>query len=479
MHSAGLVGHDGSIDWLCFPRFDCPSVFAGLLDHDIGGAFAIAPAGDYESEQAYQPDSNILATTFRAASGSVALIDFMPIAHDVTVTDHEVVRLLRGLEGSVEMQLRFQPRLDYARGRTELTLSGERLASARKGADALALSSSVPLSLDAESGVASAQFTVRAGEEIPFLLRWDPPAEGVPAMEDYDVYGTLGRTEAFWRFVVQDWRYLGRWENVIKRSMLALHLLLYAPTGAVTAAVTTSLPGEIGGMRNWDYRFCWLRDAAFTMDIFNRLGHTAYSRPFIAWLAGLSLGRQDHIHPFYPITRELGDHTAEIELPHLSGYRGSKPVRIGNAAYDQFQLDIYGEVLLSFDSYQRAGGIIDDQLWILTELLVERAIADWRRPDQGIWEVRSEPQQFTFSKLMAWVAVDRGLRLARALRKPVDFDRWRRARSEIRHDILAHGWDAAKGSFVQAYGDDCLDASLLFIPMVGFLPGDDPRMLST
>jgi GH15 family glucan-1,4-alpha-glucosidase len=247
----------------------------------------------------------------------------------------------------------------------------------------------------------------------------------------------------------------------------------------VTAAVTTSLPGQIGGVRNWDYRFCWLRDAAFTMDIFNRLGHTAYSRPFIAWLAGLSLGSEEHIHPFYPITRDTNHHTNEIELAHLSGYQGSRPVRICNAAYGQTQLDVYGEVLLSFDSYQRAGGIIDDSLWQLTELMVERAIAHWREPDFSIWEVRSEPQHFTFSKLMAWVAVDRGLRLARALQKPVEFDRWRKARAELRQDILEHGWDAAKGSFVQAYGDDCLDASLLFIPMVGFLPGDDPRVLST
>ncbi|MFB3093304.1 MAG: glycoside hydrolase family 15 protein, partial [Dehalococcoidia bacterium] len=274
----------------------------------------------------------------------------------------------------------------------------------------------------------------------------------------------------------------GRWEEVVKRSMLALHLLLYMPTGAICAAVTTSLPEQVGGSRNWDYRFCWLRDAAFTLDVFHRLGHTAYTRPFIEWLAGLvlGLGHGQDIHSLYGIGREV-DHNAMTEdvLGHLEGYRGSSPVRIGNDTFHQFQLDIYGEVLLSFDSYHRAGGIIDDSLWVLTEAMVESALRRWQEADNGIWEVRSEPKHFVYSKLMAWVAVDRGLRLAKALEKPVDFDRWRRARAAIKADLLEKGWNEKRRSFVQAYGLNNLDASTLFMPMVGFLPADDPRMVAT
>jgi GH15 family glucan-1,4-alpha-glucosidase len=264
--------------------------------------------------------------------------------------------------------------------------------------------------------------------------------------------------------------------------MLALHLLLYMPTGAICAAVTTSLPEQVGGSRNWDYRYCWLRDATFTLDVFHRLGHTTYTRPFIEWLAGLVLGfgQGEDIHSLYGIGREVDHHAMTEEvLGHLEGYRGSSPVRIGNGASHQFQLDVYGEVLLSFDSYHRAGGIIDNSLWILAEAMVESALRDWEKPDNGIWEMRSEPQHFTFSKLMVWVAVDRGLRLAKALEKPVDFDRWRRARAAIKAELLEKGWNEKRGSFVQAYGSNNLDSSTLFMPMVAFLPADDPRMLGT
>ncbi|HXG36330.1 MAG TPA: glycoside hydrolase family 15 protein [Dehalococcoidia bacterium] len=476
MHSAALVSKRGGIDWLCFPRFDSPSVFAALLDREKGGTCAITPVGEFRSEQDYLPESNILVTTFETVSGTATVTDFMPIEQDVTRSDHEVVRIVRGVEGTVDLRLIFEPRLNYARNQTELSLHGERVAYARQGKDCLGLSAEVPLSLDSEHSRVTADFNVRAGDCLAFLLRWQPPPSGMPSLDDYDVHVILGTTEAFWRFVVQDWRYLGRWGSVIKRSMLALHLLLYAPTGAVTAAVTTSLPGNIGGVRNWDYRFCWLRDASFTMDIFNRLGHTAYTRPFITWLAGLCLSGEEPIRPFYPITREAGE-MQEVVLPHLDGYLGSKPVRIGNAAYNQFQLDIYGEVMLSFDSYQRAGGVIDNTLWGLAELLTERAIRDWGRPDSGIWEMRSEPKHFVYSKLMAWVAVDRGLRMAHALRKPVDFSRWLQAREAIRQDILEKGWSQEKQAFVQHYGSQNMDASILFMPMVGFLPPEDPRIV--
>jgi GH15 family glucan-1,4-alpha-glucosidase len=477
MHSAALVSSGGSIDWLCFPRFDSPSVFARVLDDENGGHFSIHPAGEYRAEHSYLPESNVLVVTFRTPTGVVSLTDFMPVAEEITQCDHEVVRVVRCQEGSVEMVMEYEPRLGYGDGATTFARNGRSIVARREG-DCLGMTSGVPL--EATEGGARARFNLREGEWTAFILGWDNDSPLAP--EDYDVYGKLGRTQAFWRFVAHDWRYMGRWEQLVKRSMLALHLLLYAPTGAICAAVTTSLPEQVGGVRNWDYRFCWLRDAAFTLDVFHRLGHTAYTRPFIQWLAGLVLGSGDgeRIQAMYGIGRELDNGALKEQvLGHLEGYQGSSPVRIGNAAAHQFQLDVYGEVLLSFDSYHRAGGIIDDSLWILAEAMVETAIQDWQQPDNSIWEVRSGPRHFVYSKLMAWVAVDRGLRLARALERPVDYDRWRQARRAMREDILVNGWNEKRGSFVQSYGEPHLDAGALFIPMVGFLPAGDPRMTST
>ncbi|HET9476053.1 MAG TPA: glycoside hydrolase family 15 protein [Dehalococcoidia bacterium] len=477
MHSAALAGADGSIDWLCFPRFDCPSVFGALLDSREGGRFRISPSDPQaRSTQAYLPDSNVLATEFRAGSGIVTLTDFMPVGGKLADSPHEVVRIARCASGEVEMQLAFEPRLDYGRGRTRLTFDGA-LATARSGEDALSLISGVPL--EGNEVAATASFRLRQGESASFVLRWG--GEPAPERRRYNVAAELEQTQAFWRFVSSDYHYDGRWQEAVKRSMMALHLLIYAPTGAVCAAATTSLPERIGGGRNWDYRFCWLRDAAFTMDIFHRMGHTAYTRPFLEWLAHLRLcDEREDTHSLYGIGLESG-HAAmkEITLDRLEGYRGSRPVRAGNAAYHQFQLDVYGEILLAFDSYQRAGGDLEGPLWDLAQCLVEGALRNWERPDHGIWEFRTEPRHFTYSKLMAWVAVDRGLRLARALRKPVDFDRWRGTRALIRQDIIDRGWDQRRGSFLQHYEGSNLDASLLFIPMVGFLGPDDPRLHGT
>ena len=476
MHSAALVGSDGSIDWLCFPRFDSPSVFAAIFDDNTGGRFRIAPIAQYRYEHDYLPDSNVLVTRFTTDSGVACLTDFMPVGEDVTRCDHEVVRIVRCQSGHVDLEALFEPRLGYASSHTQITVQG-RLALARHGHDCLSLSSGVPL--EATDGAARSRFALREGEWTVFLLRWQDDAP--PAIEEYDVDGRLGKTQAFWRFVARDWRYLGRWQEVVKRSMLALHLLMYVPTGAVCAAVTTSLPEHIGGERNWDYRFCWLRDAAFTMDIFHRLGHATYTRPFIQWLANLVLGSPgEELHSLYSIARDTDpDSIGEHSLEHLEGYRGSRPVRVGNKAFHQFQLDVFGEVLLAFDSYQRAGGIVDDTLWALAESTVESAIRNWQRPDHGIWELRTEPRHFVYSKVMAWAAIDRGLRLARALKRPVDFDRWRKTRAAIKENILRKGWNPQRGAFVQHYGGANLDASVLFMPIVGFLPADDPRMYAT
>jgi GH15 family glucan-1,4-alpha-glucosidase len=472
MHSAALVGVDGSIDWLCFPRFDSPSVFAAILDDQRGGEFAIRPVGQYRSTQAYRPETNILLTTFHTDGGEATLTDFMPLAEDVTDSEHEVIRLAHCDAGEVTLECLFRPRLNYAAGATHLIVAPQGVTATSNGAK-LSLASPVPVQVADDT--ARATFPLRSGETAAFILRWDEETPRPAA--DYDIPYKLGNTEAYWRLKTGDWRYRGRWSELVKRSVLALHQLLYAPTGAICAAVTTSLPGQIGGPRNWDYRFCWLRDAAFTLDVFHRLGHTDDTSPFLNWLSHFSSSFPDNLRTLYGIGCETD--IEEHVLDYLDGYKGSRPVRIGNAANKQLQLDDYGELLLAFASYYRAGGYIDDSFWHLAEMLVEGAVANWRRPDNGIWEVRSEPRHFVYSKLMCWVAVDRGIRLAQALEKPVDFARWRQARETIRSDILANAFNAKVGAFVQSYGSEMPDASLLFMPMAGFLPANDPRMLGT
>ena len=472
MHSAALVSKGGSIDWLCFPRFDSSSVFAAILDYERGGRFAIQPPGYYHFSQTYLDGTNILVTSFRTDEGRASVTDFMPVAEDITVSEHEVIRLVRCESGRMALECLFQPRLDYGRAVTSLTAAAQGVL-ARNGSGSLSLASAVPFRV--EDGTARAAFSLGAGESAAFVLRWDE--ENPRPLADYDIHGKLGSTEAYWRTVAGDWRYQGRWADAVKRSGLALHQLLYAPTGAICAAITTSLPENLSSDRNWDYRYCWLRDAALTLDVFNRLGHTADTSPFMIWVSSFFRDSPDGVQTLYGIGRET--EIQEYVLDHLEGYRGSRPVRVGNAAAKQFQLDIYGEVLLSFASYYRAGGHIDDALWHLTETLVEAAVNNWRLPDHGIWEVRAEPRQFVYSKLMCWVAVDRGIRLAKALGRPADVQRWQQARRAIREDILANAWSERAGAFGQSYGSDVLDASLLFMPMVGFLPVKDPRMEAT
>ena len=472
MHSAALVSRDGSIDWLCFPRFDSPSVFAAILDDKRGGSFAIRPAGEHRYSQAYLPDTNVLLTSFQTDEDRATVTDFMPMAADITVSEHEVIRIVRCESGQVVLDCLFQPRLDYGRGLTRLT-AASRGVVARSGDACLGLASPVPF--DIEDGTARATLALGAGQSAAFVLRWDEENPRPPA--DYDIYGKLGNVEAYWRTVANDWHYHGRWAGPIKRSGLALHQLLYAPTGAICAAVTTSLPEGVNSHRNWDYRHCWLRDAALTLDVFHRLGYTADTSLFMGWLGQFFRGIGGTVQTLYGIGYET--EITEYILDHFEGYKGSGPVRIGNAAVKQLQLDIYGEVVLSFASFYRAGGHIGDALWALTESLVEAAASNWHLPDHGIWEVRGERRHFVYSKVMCWAALDRGIRLAKALGRAVDLQRWQEAKRAIREDVLARGWNERIGSFVQSYGSDVLDASLLFMPLVGFLPAKDPRMEST
>ncbi len=472
MHSAALVSRDGSIDWLCFPRFDSPSVFAAILDDKRGGCFAIRPLGEHRFSQAYLADTNVLLTSFHTDAGDATITDFMPVASDVSVSDHEVIRIVSCESGRVVIDCLFQPRLDYGRGATRLT-PASRGVVARNGTVCLGLASPVPF--DVGNDTARAALTLDSGESAAFVLRWGE--ENPRPLADYDIHGKLGNTEAYWRTVARDWHYCGRWTKAVKRSGLALHQLLYAPTGAICAAITTSLPEWVSSHRNWDYRYCWLRDAALTLDIFHRLGHTVDTSSFMTWLGSSALATPDMVQTLYGIGYETD--LKEYILDHFEGYMGSGPVRIGNASAQNLQLDICGEVLLALASFYRAGGHISDALWALTENLVEVAINNWHLPDHSIWEVRGERRHFVYSKVMCWVALDRGIRLAKALGKAVDLQRWERTKIAIHQNVLDCGWDGGLDSFVQSYGSDVLDASLLFMPMVGFLPANDPRMEST
>jgi GH15 family glucan-1,4-alpha-glucosidase len=473
MRSAALVARDGSIDWLCLPRFDSPSVFASILDHDRGGHFSIRPAGHHTSTQRYVGDSNVLRTEFRNGAGSLSLTDLMPISGKDGEAPRSVVRILRCETGSIEVDLDFSPQLDYGRGPSNIT-QGDARVTVNGGEQVISLRTDIPL--ERRNGSLVSRFRLTQGQSASVFLDWEGGADGAR-----DANLALDSTLAYWDGIGKDWAYAGGWGDMVKRSMLALHLLIYAPTGAVCAAATTSLPESIGGDRNWDYRFSWLRDAAFTMDAFHRLGHTQFTRPFLDWMTKFTDCEEGHdVHSLFEIGRETNPHAmTEYILPHFEGYRGSGPVRIGNAAYHQFQLDVYGEVLLALDSFHRAGGQIDDRLWELAQCLVQGAIENWQRPDHGIWEFRTEPRHFTYSKVMAWVAIDRGLRLAMALERAVDFSEWTRQRDAIRADIETHAWNSQRRSFVQYYGGANVDASLLFMPMVGFLPASDQRIAGT
>ena len=470
MHSAAVVGLDGSIDWLCFPRFDSPSVFAAILDDAKGGRFRLCPAGRYEIEQRYLTDTNILSTTFTTESGQVEVQDLMPIKQDARESDYEVLRIVRGVRGSVEMTCLFQPRLDYARGRTELRAAPGGVVAEKDGAR---LSLASPVDLTIEDGDAQGVFTVREGEELVFQLQWD--ADRPPSTAGWRE--RLEFTISEWRAVVDDHTYEGRWQAEVRRSILALHLLIYLPTGAIVAAATTSLPEWIGGDRNWDYRFCWIRDAAFTLDVLHRLGHIGETVRFMEWLTEFCQSCGVHLQPLYGVHYE--EDLTETTLDHLEGYRGSKPVRIGNGAATQLQMDIFGEVMVALATFHRAGGKITGPMWTTIESFVNAVINNWRRPGRGLWEMRGKPRHFVNSKVMCWLAMDRAIALAEALQKPVDLESWRALREEIHADVLANGWNERLQSFVQYYGADYTDAALLMMPMVGFLPPDDPRMRTT
>lgn len=475
MLSAALVGTDGSIDWCCLPRFDSSSVFAAILDDEKGGRFHIKPPVPYESYQAYLTHTNILQTTFKTEAGTATVTDFMPCyrtSRRRLTQFHEIHRRVDCTDGQVALEVVFEPRLNYARTGTLLSTSKYGV-TASGGSETLALSSMIPFTV--RGGRAVGQFTLQPGQRAEFILRYGSDRPLAPGV--YGSAGKLKRTRDYWQQLAEACICSGSWREAIVRSYLTLHLLVYAPTGAIIAAPTTSLPEQIGGERNWDYRFTWLRDACLTINAFARLGHKEEAIGFMKWLVTVcgKCGAKAQI--LYDMDFE--DPLNEQELGHLRGYRDSRPVRIGNDAYRQFQLDVFGEVLEAAYSYIDIGGRITRRTWGLLESFANAACENWQLPDSGIWEVRSGPYHFVHSKLMCWVAVDRGIKIAERLGYRKNLGRWQKTAREIRDDILARGWNPERGAFTQHYDTPALDASNLLVPLFDFLPISDKRVTST
>jgi len=479
MHTAALVGMNGSIDWCCFPHFDSPSVFAALLDEKKGGRFAIFPQSDQVThKQFYWPDTNVLVTRFLSRDGVAEIIDFMPVG-EVTKTHghHKLIRRVSCVRGSMPLRVLCAPAFDYARESHETAL-GPGGATFRSPSLSLGLSSSVPLGR--EGAAACADFTLSEGETASFVLQQaDGKAGGRNRVPERQLEEEFLKTVEFWRHWIAQCSYRGRWREIVQRSALVLKLLTFEPTGAIVAAPTCSLPEAVGGSRNWDYRYTWIRDAAFTLYALLRIGFTKEAEDFFRWLDRIA----HDLNPGIPLQVMYGidgRHTlTEETLDHLEGYRGSRPVRIGNGAYDQLQLDIYGELMDAAYLFNKYRTPISYDAWRVFRFLTNWVCEHWQEKDEGIWEVRGGRQDFVYSKVMCWVAVDRALRLADKRSFPAERDRWLKVRDEIYEDIMNRGWSKGRKAFVQSYGSDTLDAANLIMPLVFFLSPTDPRMLST
>ena len=477
--TVALVGMDGSIDWFCFPRFDSPAVFAAILDDRKGGYFKIAPQADnITHKQLYWPETNVLITRFLSADGVAEITDYMSIRSDATAPQYrQLVRHVEMVRGAIPLKLECYPAFDYGRSAHETRILPEGAAFHAPGLS-LGLASSVPLKQDG-TGVTGG-FTLQEGERAVFILKEIVAGTGCGlTLSDQEGRADRVRTIQYWRRWISKCSYTGRWREMVHRSALVLKLLTYSPTGAIVAAATCSIPEAIGGTRNWDYRYTWIRDAAFTLYGLLRIGLTEEAAKFMDWIEARchELEPDGSLQVMYGID---GRHTlVEETLDHLEGYKGSRPVRIGNAAYKQLQLDTYGELMDSVYLYNKYGSPISSDFWTDLRRLINWVSENWSRKDEGIWETRGGKQHFVYSKLMCWVALDRGLRLADKRSFPADREKWLKVRDEIYEDILAKGWSPARQAFVQHYGSESLDASNLLMPLVFFLAPSDPRMLQT
>jgi GH15 family glucan-1,4-alpha-glucosidase len=469
LQTAALVSREGSIDWLCLPRFDSGAVFARLLGTAENGFWSIQPDGEYRSPgRRYSDDTLILETTFETETGAVRLIDFMPPRE----TKPDVVRIVEGTEGEVQMRMELALRFDYGWAVPWVrNLDGQLVAVA--GPDAVMLST--PVELEGRDFRTHSSFTVRKSDRIPFVLTWFPSHEPLP--EPVDAESALDDTARYWTQWATRCTHGGHWHDDIHRSVLTLKALTYAPTGGLVAAPTTSLPEAIGGVRNWDYRYCWLRDATLTLLALIRAGYTEEAGAWRDWLLRAAAGKPEDLQIMYGVAGER--RLVEIELPWLHGYEGSAPVRVGNGASTQLQIDVYGEIQDALYTARRRGLDQSPDAWALSRRLLHWLESGWREPDEGIWEVRGPRRHFTHSKVMAWVGFDRAVKMVERFDQEGPLDRWRALREEIRETILREGYNADRGAFVQYYGSDRLDASLLLIPLVGFLPATDPRVAGT
>lgn len=468
--SAALVGRDGSIDWLCWPRFDSPACFAALLGGREHGRWQITPAdGSARSSRTYRDGTLVVETEFTMGDGTVALIDFMPPRG----SNSDVIRIVEGRRGRVPMRMELVIRFGYGAAVPWVSRLPDGALRAISGPDMVVLHTDVEV--EGKNLTTVADFTVAAGERRAFVLTYGASHLAIP--EPVNAEQALRDTEHFWREWAGRCNYRGEHRDAVVRSLVTLKALIYAPTGGIIAAPTTSLPEQLGGTRNWDYRFCWVRDATLTLLSLMDAGYYEEAAQWRDWLLRAAAGSPEQLQIMYGLAGER--QLWEWELPWLPGYEGAKPVRVGNAAHQQLQLDVYGEVL---DALYHAidGGIPGSaEGWRLQVALVEHLAKVWREPDQGLWEVRGPPQHFTHSKVMSWVAVDRAIKTAERLRLEGPLDRWRALREEIHDEVCRRGFDAERGTFVQAYGSQQLDASSLLIAPVGFLPADDPRVRGT
>jgi GH15 family glucan-1,4-alpha-glucosidase len=479
MRTVALVGRHGSIDWYCTPHFDSPSVFGAILDDERGGRFEIAPVSrDVATKQLYWPETNVLVSRFLSADGVGEIEDFMPVGApaDDPWRD-QLIRRVRLVRGSLKFRLRCEPAFDYARASHETVVEGDGACFHSAG---LSLELATDVALEREGRGVTAEFVLEEGKSATFVLRPADPHGGCgPAPSPAETEELFQQTIAYWRRWISVCTYHGRWREMVHRSALTLKLLTFEPTGAIVAAPTCSLPEHPGGVRNWDYRYTWLRDAAFTVYGLLRIGLTDEASRFMSWIDArcAEADRGSGLQIVYGIDgrRDLTEST----LGHLEGYRGSRPVRVGNAAFDQLQLDIYGELLDSVYLYNKHAAPISYEFWSNLRELLHYVGENWQREDEGIWEVRGGRRHFVFSKLMCWVAMDRGLRLADKRSFPADRAGWQAVRDEIYESIMEHGWSAEHQTFVQSYGSDWLDASNLIMPLVFFMAPNDPRMLKT
>ncbi len=475
LQSAALVGRDGSIDWLCLPRFDSPACFAALLGDEQNGRWLLAPAaGGTCTRRQYRGESLVLETEWDIGSGSVRVIDFMPPRGEAP----DVVRVVEGISGRVTMRCEVLLRFDYGHVVPWVREVGGELVGIA-GPDAVWLNTPVPLQhanpRAEENQHISADFEVTAGDRVPFVLTYARSHMSHPRPAQPD--DALPRTTSFWTEWMSECDYQGRWQDAVRRAVLTLKALTYAPTGGILAAATTSLPEQLGGPRNWDYRFCWLRDATFTLQALLGTGYLREARQWRDWLLRAVAGDPADLRIMYGLdaTRRI----PEYEVPWLSGYEGSSPVRIGNAAADQFQLDVWGETLDGLHLARSAGLAPTEDAWDVQVALLEFLEGAWDQPDNGLWEVRGPRRPFVHSKVMAWAGIDRAVQAVERFGLDGPVDRWRKLRQEIHDDVCAQGFDAERGTFTQFYGSRGVDAALLLIPRVGFLDWGDGRVIGT